>query len=298
MPVQPIEDLSDPRVADYRHVPDPELLRRGEIFVAEGRLVVRALLADSPFVTRSLLVTETALEALHDVIEPRLGDLPVYVVTQGAIQHLTGFNIHRGCLAIGERPAPVVLEEFLETVRRDTAIGQAWGKAPALPEPQTRRFAPRPAGSPLVVLEQIVNADNVGGIFRNAAAFGAAAAVLGPNCCDPLYRKSIRTSMGAVLRVPFVGAGDWPSALRRLREAGFTVVALTPRPDALSIEEFVPGGRSLALLAGSEGGGLSAAALDAADVAIRIPMATGVDSLNVATAVGIALHRLAEHDRP
>ncbi len=275
MPVLPIDDLSDPRLADYRHVPDPELLRRGEIFVAEGRLVVRTLLADSPFVTRSLLVTETALEALRDVIEPRLGDLPVYVVTQGTIQHLTGFNIHRGCLAIGERPAPVGLEEALES--------------------QTWRFAPRLA--PLVVLEQIVNADNVGGIFRNAAAFGAAAAVLGPNCCDPLYRKAIRTSMGAALRLPFVRAGDWPCALRRLREAGFTVLALTPRPDALSIEEFVPGGRSLALLAGSEGPGLSAAALDAADVAIRIPMASGVDSLNVATAVGIALHRLAEQDR-
>jgi tRNA G18 (ribose-2'-O)-methylase SpoU len=277
MPVLPIDDLSDPRLADYRQVPDPELLRRGQIFVAEGRLVVRTLMADSSFVTRSLLLTDSALEALRDVIEPRLGDLPVYLVSQGTIQHLTGFNLHRGCLAIGERPAPVGLEEVLE--------------------PQTWRLAPRLTGSPVVVLEQIVNADNVGGIFRNAAAFGAAAVVLGPNCCDPLYRKAIRTSMGAALRVPFVQAGDWPGALQRLREAGYTVVALTPRPDALSIDEFVSGGKSLALLAGSEGPGLSAAAHEAADVAVRIPMAAGVDSLNVATAVAIALHRLAEQDR-
>jgi len=269
MPVERVSDLSDPRLAEYRHVPDPELLRRGAIFVAEGRLVVRALLADSPFVTRSLLVTETAFDALHDVLEPRLAALAVYVVDQGTIQRLTGFNIHRGCLAIGERPAPVLLKD---------ALG----------------CAPR---APLVVLEQVVNADNVGGIFRNAAAFGAAAVVLGPNCCDPLYRKAIRTSMGAVLRVPFVQAGEWPDALAHLREAGFGIVALTPRPDAMSIEEFVgrgeAGSRPVALLAGSEGPGLSPEALAAADVTVRIPMATGVDSLNVATSVAIALHRLA-----
>jgi tRNA G18 (ribose-2'-O)-methylase SpoU len=283
MPVAFIGGPADPRLADYRHVPDPDLLREGEIFVAEGRLVVRTLLADSPFATRSLLVTETAFDALRDVIEPRLAQLPVYVVSQGVIQQLTGFNIHRGCLAIGERPPAASLAEYLS---------HAWGKAPASPESQSGKSASHLAGGPLVVLEQIVNADNVGGIFRNAAAFGAAAVVLGPNCCDPLYRKAIRTSMGAALRVPFVHAGEWPAACARLREAGFTVVALTPRADAVSIGDFVAGSR-VALLAGSEGPGLSAAALSAADVAVRIPMATGVDSLNVATAVAIALHRLS-----
>jgi tRNA G18 (ribose-2'-O)-methylase SpoU len=302
MPVVQIHDLGDPRLADYRHVPDPELLRRGEVFVAEGRLVVRTLLARSPFATRSVLVTETALDALRDVIEPRLVELPVYVVEQGGIEALTGFNIHRGCLAIGERPKATGLGPLLREVHGD-ARG-AWL------EPARRHLASRSTG-PLVVLEQIVNADNVGGIFRNAAAFGAAAVVLGPNCCDPLYRKSIRTSMGAVLRVPFAGADEWPGALGRLRDAGFTVVALTPRPDAVSIEDFVrtrvaPGvpvgsvspSHRVALLAGSEGPGLSAEATAAADVAVRIPMATGQDSLNVATAVGIALYRLAAHQGP
>jgi tRNA G18 (ribose-2'-O)-methylase SpoU len=273
MPLERVCDLSDPRLADYRHVPDPELLRRGEIFVAEGRLVVCALLADSSFVTRSILVTETALDALRDVIEPRLADQAVYVTDQATIQQVTGFNIHRGCLAIGRRPPRVGLEEFL--ARSETRCSEA----------------------PLVVLEHIVNADNVGGIFRNAAAFGAAAVVLGPNCCDPLYRKAIRTSMGAALRVPFVDAGKWPDALGRLRQAGYTVVALTPRAEALSIDELMgrivrSDLRRLALLAGSEGPGLSESALAGADLSVRIPMASGVDSLNVATAAAIALHRI------
>lgn len=290
-----IDDLTDARLADYRHVPDPELLRRGEIFVAEGRLVVRTLLAQARFAVRSLLVTETAFDALCDVIEPRLASLPVYIVGQRTIQQLTGFNIHRGCLAIGERPPRVMLGEGLQHMS-----GDAWSspEPPALPD--ARGEVPT-ARHRLVVLEHIVNADNVGGIFRNAAAFGAAAVVLGPGCCDPLYRKAVRTSMGAALRVPFVYAGEWPAALARLREAGFTVVALTPRASALSIDAcLVDSGVSrlansprIALLAGSEGPGLSAAALAAADVAVRIPMASGVDSLNVATAVGIALHRLA-----
>jgi tRNA G18 (ribose-2'-O)-methylase SpoU len=278
MPVERLADMSDARLGDYRGVPDPELLRRGDIFVAEGREVVRTLLTASPLKTRSVLVTETALDALRDVIEPRLAALPVFVVDQGAIQALTGFNIHRGCLAIGERPAPVLLKEFLE-VSSEAAV------------------PPRPEAATLVVLEQIVNADNVGSIFRNAAAFGADAVVLGPNCCDPLYRKAIRTSMGAALRVPFVQAGAWPASIGWLRAAGFRVAALTPARDAVEIRDVVrewQAGCRVALLAGSEGPGLTAAALDAADVRMRIPMAAGVDSVNVATAVAIALHRLTD----
>lgn len=286
-----ILDPGDDRLADYRDLPDPELLRRGEIFVAEGRFVVRTLLTESRFAARSLLVTQTAFDALRDVIEPRLAKLPVYLVDQGTIQRLTGFNIHRGCLAIGERLQAVTLEEWLAGNVRLKPDATA-----PLPRPDTS--PPRPGrddvSAPLIVLEQIVNADNVGGIFRNAAAFGATAVVLGPHCCDPLYRKAIRTSMGAALRVPFLHAGAWPGALGALRRAGFTVVALTPRADAVSIEEFLREGQParLALLAGSEGAGLSAEALAAADVRMRIPMASGVDSLNVATAVGIALYRM------
>lgn len=271
MPVTRLDDVADPRLADYRHVPDPELLRRGEIFVAEGRLVVRTLLTGSSCVTRSVLLTDTAFEALRDVLAPRLDELPVYVVPQGAIERLTGFNIHRGCLAIGERPAPQSIPALLAARRRARAF---------------------------VVLEQVGNADNVGATFRNAAAFGVDGVVLGPGCCDPLYRKAIRTSMGAALRVPFAEAGAWPAALGLLREAGVTVVALTPDRDALPLEDFAARrgrGRPVAVLAGAEGEGLTQAALAAADVRLRIPMAAGIDSLNVATAIAIALYRLAGH---
>jgi tRNA G18 (ribose-2'-O)-methylase SpoU len=266
MPTERVESLDDPRLADYRHLPDPELLRRGEIFVAEGRLVVRALLTESPLATRSVLVTENARRALADVLEPRAADLAVFLVAEGTIEALTGFNIHRGCLAIGERPTP---------------------------EPLPALLARLPGARRLVVLEQVANADNLGGIFRNAAAFGADAVVLGPACCDPLYRKAIRVSMGAALRVPFCHAGDWQADLGAIRAAGFTLAALTPSPDAVDIGDWasaVPPCAPVALMAGSEGSGLSGAALARADVSIRIPMASGTDSLNVATATGIALH--------
>jgi tRNA G18 (ribose-2'-O)-methylase SpoU len=268
MPIERLETVDDERLADYRHVPDPELLRRGEIFVAEGRLVVRALLAQSRFRARSVLLTETAYRDMADVIEPRLPDTPVFVVPASAIEALTGFNIHRGCLAIGERSGHLNVRELLARL------------------PHARR---------LVALERIGNADNMGGIFRNAAAFGADAVVVGPGCCDPLYRKAIRVSVGAALHVPFCHADDWQADLQALRGAGFTLAALTPAAAAQDLQAWVssiaPAAR-VAVLAGSEGDGLSAGTLAQADVALRIPMARSTESLNVATAVGIALHRV------
>ncbi len=267
MPLARVESLDDPRLADYRNVPDPELLRRGDVFVAEGRLVVRALLGSSPFQARSVLLTENAFQALADVIEPRLANLSVFLVEPGTIEALTGFNIHRGCLAIGERPPRITVDALLTRL---------------------------PAARRLVVLERIANADNMGGIFRNAAAFGADAVVLGPGCCDPLYRKAIRVSMGTAMRVPFGHAGDWGADLERLRAAGFTVAALVTGDGAEDVSRYAtafPPGSRLALVAGSEGTGLTLEALAHADVALRIPMAPGVDSLNVATATGVALHR-------
>jgi tRNA G18 (ribose-2'-O)-methylase SpoU len=268
MPIERVERIDDGRLADYRHVPDPDLLRRGEIFVAEGRLVVRALLTASRFRARSILLTDAAYDSLAEVIEPRLSDTPVFLVPPGAIEELTGFNIHRGCLAIGERPGRV-------------SVGQMLARLP-----RARR---------LVVLERIGNADNMGGIFRNAAAFAADAVVVGPGCCDPLYRKAIRVSMGAAFRVPFCHADDWPSDLQALKAAGFTLAALTPAGGAQDIGAYVSSitpSAKVAVLAGAEGDGLTPGALAHADAALRIPMAPSTDSLNVATAVGIALHRL------
>jgi tRNA G18 (ribose-2'-O)-methylase SpoU len=183
---------------------------------------------------------------------------------------IVGFNVHRGCLAIGERPAESAVEAVLP---------------------------PDGAKALVIVLERVANADNIGGIFRNAAAFGADAVLLSPGCCDPLYRKAIRVSIGGSLAVPFARIEAWPIDLARLRERGFVVLALTPSRDAVNIDaDGVPWNSSarLALVAGTEGNGLTAGVLDLADYQVRIPMAPGADSLNIATALGIALHRLSD----
>jgi tRNA G18 (ribose-2'-O)-methylase SpoU len=241
--------------------------------MAEGRLVVRALLESSDYRTRSLLVTDQARAGLADALERHV-ELPVYACSLDSLRGISGFNIHRGCLAVGERRAPPPLDALL---------------------------ALAPPGAPLVVLEGVGNADNVGAIFRNAAAFGASAVVLGPGCCDPLYRKALRVSIGAVLRVPWTTTSEWPRALEEIKAWGYVLAALTTASGATAIGEAdlgqpAPGEsgavrpRGVALLLGNEGAGLSAEAKRMADRHVRIPMMPGVDSLNVAIACGIALH--------
>lgn len=261
MAITLIEDSTDPRLDDYRNIPDPELIRQHGIFVAEGRLVVRRLLTESRFTTRSVMVTESACHALADVFATR-PDLPVYVVPSPVMDGITGFHIHRGCLAIGERPRTM---SWLETMTGATMV---------------------------VVLERVANADNVGGVFRNAAAFGAGAVLLDPVSTDPLYRKAIRTSMGAALLVPFARAEPWPAVLHDLRARGFVTVAMSPAPSAPAIRSTIDaiGRRPVAIVLGHEGEGLSPAALDACEHQARIPTASSVDSLNVATAAAIALY--------
>ena len=268
MPIVSIDSLDDPRIADYRAVSDPELLRWRGLFVAEGRLVVRTMLEASRFRPRSLLVTEQARLTLAGLLEPLGEALTVHVASVELLSAVVGFNVHRGCLALVERPAPVAVNDLLVGLPRRATV---------------------------VLLEGVGNADNVGGIFRNALAFGAAAIVLGPGCCDPLYRKATRVSIGATLRVPFATTVDWPADLERLRDSGFTVVALTPDPTAEDVSAFATAAADsgrVALLLGAEGPGLTPASLAAADRRVRIPMAGGVDSINVATAAAIVLHRL------
>jgi tRNA G18 (ribose-2'-O)-methylase SpoU len=270
MPLFYPDSLDDPGLADYRNVPDPELLRLRHVFVAEGRLVVRALLASSRFHVRSLLVTARALDSLRDVVVPEDAAIPIFVAPHALMSTLVGYNVHRGCLAIGERPRPTDVDEILR--RGD-------------------------GGGLVVVLERVGNADNMGGVFRNGVAFGADGVLLSPGCCDPLYRKAIRVSIGGTLRVPFALFADWPGGLRRVKEAGFTLVALTPDAGAVAIDALADQAarpRRLALVAGAEGAGLSRETLASADVRVSIPMAAGSDSLNVATAVAIALHRFSD----
>lgn len=262
MPVIPIEVPDDERVADYRNIPDPELAGRRGFFVAEGRLVVRRLLEESRLTPRSVMVTDAALESIAGALAAR-PELPVYRVTQAVMDGVAGFNIHRGCLAIGERPADAPWSAVAARART------------------------------MLVLERIANADNVGGIFRNAIAFGVDAVLLGPACADPLYRKAIRTSMGASLLVPFANAEPWPDALRQLRSLGFAVVALTPSDEAPLLQDVAAqcAERPIAIVLGHEGDGLTAETLEACEHRVRIPMA-GFDSLNVACAAAIALYEL------
>lgn len=268
MPIIEVPDPADTRLALYRNVPDADLLRDAGVFVAEGRLVVRRLLRDGRLTPRSLLVTAAALASLDDpsVTHPAL---PVYVVAQDVMNGITGFNLHRGCLALATRPPRREWAEFAQSAH--------------LLDPAR--------GARLVVLEQVGNADNVGSIFRSAAALGAEAVLLGPRCADPLYRKAIRTSMGAALSLPYADAAPWPGVLDDLAARGITVVGLTPDPGARPVQEVAAeiGRVPVALLLGHEGDGLTPAALAHCRYRARIPITADVDSLNVAVAAAIAL---------
>jgi tRNA G18 (ribose-2'-O)-methylase SpoU len=248
----------------YRGVSDRELLRTHRLFVAEGRLVVRRVIESGSYRIRSLLVNAAARRELAESIERLAPEVPVMLARTSEFRDLTGFNIHRGCLALVEHPPARSVDDLLA---RD---------------------------GPVVMLEGVSNADNVGGIFRNAAAFGAAGLVLDERSCDPFYRKAVRTSMAAVLTMPFARAAGWHDALTRVRAAGFFLAALTPRMMATPIADLTAhlGARRVALVLGAEGAGLSDATIGTADAAVRIPMAKGVDSLNVSVAAGIALYLL------
>jgi tRNA G18 (ribose-2'-O)-methylase SpoU len=264
--VERVDDPTDDRLADYAGLSDADARRRIEgpggegIFVAEGALVIRRLIR-SPYRIRSLLVSERGLRGL----EPALADVdaPVYLAAQAVIDAVTGFNFHRGALATADRRP--------------------------LPDPATLV-----AGADrLLLVEGIGDHENLGALFRNAAAFGVDAVLLDPTAADPLYRRSVRVSAGHVLAMPFTRMPDWPAgALAGLRAHGFEVVALTPSTSADDLRDLPPRPRR-ALMVGAEGDGLSVAALAAADQRVRITMSPAVDSLNVATAAAIALHHLA-----
>ena len=257
-----VDDPDDPRVADYVDLHDAELRRQWEpgagVFIVEGALTVAAL-AESDFRTRSVLVTARQFERHRSLLE-QLG-APVYVASQAVMNRVTGFNIHRGLVAAADRRRPLRPEEV---------IGPA-------------RF--------LAVAEGLNDLENMGALFRNARALGVDGVLLSPGCCDPLYRRTVRVSLGHVLHVPFAVLEPWPSGLELLAASGLDVIALTPAADAESLDQAHVAGR-IAVLLGAEGPGLSPAALAAAARRVRIPMSPGVDSLNVATAAAIAFHHL------
>jgi tRNA G18 (ribose-2'-O)-methylase SpoU len=259
---QPVDDPTDPRVADFFALNDPDRRRAAErdggLFVAEGALVIRQLL-QSPYPIRSLLATPQGLAALDDVLDAV--EAPVYTVSQALMTSIAGFRFHRGALAAAERRPHPDLDEVV-------------------------------AGTGLVLMaEGVTDNENLGALFRNAGAFGVAGVVLDATTADPLYRRSVRVSMGQVLRLPFTRVPGSVDAIRRLQALGFEVLALTPAAGADDVRTVEPGGRRV-LLVGAEGPGLTAGALAASDRRVRIAMHGGVDSLNVATAAAIALHHL------
>lgn len=266
MAVEPIQSVDDPRVDAFRAVRDGELVRSRGLFVAEGRLVVRRVLEDPRFRPHSVLVTPTAQADLSAALASLDPEVPVLIAAQADLAAIAGYDVHRGCLALVHRPPTASIEDLTASANL------------------------------LLVVEAVANADNVGSIFRNAAAFGAGGVLLSPSCCDPLYRKAIRTSMGAALRVPFARARDeeWPEVLLRVRRARFTLVALTPREPSETLDAFSarPRLEKIALIVGAEGAGLTPAVESAADCRVRIPISGDVDSLNVASATAIALYQL------
>jgi tRNA G18 (ribose-2'-O)-methylase SpoU len=245
----------------YHDLVDSELLRRRGLFAAEGRLVVQRVIERGRCSVHSVLMNETSYRALSATLDTLPRDVPVFICETDDFLGITGFDLHRGCLALVDRPAPIAQCEIL----RD--------------------------GRTIVILEGVTNADNVGGVFRNVAAFGADGVMLSPTCCDPLYRKAIRTSMGATVHVPFARIDDWPDGLADVRATGFTIVALSPRRPSTTLDEFLAAARParVALLIGTEGAGLSDQALSAADLSVCIPISDAVDSLNLAVAAGVAL---------
>ena len=259
----PIVDADDPRIEPYRAVRERDLVGRQGRFVAEGEVVLRVLLARSRLAVESLLLLDTQAGKLENLIAGLPPDVPVYTVSRAVMDAIVGFAIHRGILAVGRRGPEASADALLAGLAERALV---------------------------VGLVGIANHDNVGGIFRNAAAFGAGAVLLDSTCCDPLYRKAIRVSVGASLLVPFARAGSPEALVRLLSEAGFDIMALSPSGSS-ALNEVTPAGKT-ALLLGAEGAGLPQGILNTVRT-VRIPMAPGFDSLNVATASGIALHHLA-----
>jgi tRNA G18 (ribose-2'-O)-methylase SpoU len=259
-----IETPDDPRIAGFRDIRERDLTGRQGLFVAEGEVVLRVLTSPHALCRpRAVLLAENRVEALGEALAGLPEDVPVYVAGQGVLDTIAGFPLHRGILALGEKPAPRSLEDVIAGVGDEALVVLACG---------------------------IGNHDNMGGIFRNAAAFGADAVLLDQRCCDPFYRKAIRVSVGAVLRTPMVTGLAAGQAVAALQAADFRVLAMTP--SAVTPLDRSPVGGRVAIVLGTEGPGLPAELIARCEP-VGIRMSGGFDSLNVAVAGALALHHFA-----
>ena len=267
MPLIRIDAPEDPALADYLHLTDVALRSRSEpergIYMAESASVIERAL-EAGHRPRSFLMEDKWLEPMAGLLASAdAGDrrtVPVYVGSREVLRAVTGFTVHRGAIAAMWRPALPSVADLLAS-------------------PSVRRVA---------ILEDIVDHTNVGAIFRSVAALGGDAVLVTPRCADPLYRRSVRVSMGTVFQVPWTRLPDWPGGVDELRALGFTVAALALTPQAVSLDDYTPPAR-LALILGTEGDGIAPATLTEVDVHVRIPMSGGVDSLNVAAASAVAM---------
>jgi tRNA G18 (ribose-2'-O)-methylase SpoU len=294
-----VADPGDPRLADYARLTDVRLRTSMEsahgLFMAEGEKVIRRAVA-AGFGVRSMLVTRDKLAVLADLAGLCPG--PVYVVSQKIAEQVTGYRVHRGALAsMARRALPTVAS--LLSGNAPAGGGAAGGDAGPAPPGSGRQARDGQPGWPrrIVLLEDLVDHANVGAIFRCAAALGVDAVILSPRCADPLYRRAVKVSMGAVFAIPYARMSDWRGGLAEIRAAGFTLLALTPDQSAVPLGRATSAGR-VALLLGTEGDGLSSRWLAEADTAVCVPMSPGamsmgVDSLNVVAAAAIACHELA-----
>ncbi|WGM31229.1 RNA methyltransferase [Brevundimonas sp. NIBR11] len=261
--IQFIEDPADPRVAAYRDIRERDLTGREGLFVAEGEVVIRTLLSPSSLCrARSLLIAANRVEAQAELIAAAGAGVPVYAASQGVIDAIAGFPLHRGLLALGEKPAERPVDAVLARLPEHCVVLAAAG---------------------------IGNHDNMGGLFRNAAAFGAAAVLRDERCCDPFYRKAIRVSVGAVLRTPSAASTSLAGLIAALEAERFQVIALSPGATEPLVG--LSGGGRKAVLVGSEGPGLPPAVMERVKT-VGIPMAGGFDSLNVAVTSALALYQI------
>ena len=265
MAVIEVSDAADERLGDYRNLTDVALRRSLEpvrgLYMAEGAKVI-ARAVDAGHVPRSALVSPRWLDSVTPLLP---GETPIFVAADAVLEAVTGYNVHRGALAAMNRPALPPLGDLVAGATR------------------------------VVVLEDVVDHTNVGAIFRSAAGIGADAVIVSPRCADPLYRRSVKVSMGTVFQVPWTRAESWPGVLDELRDVGFVVAGLALAEGAIALDEFAAAGHEhIAIVMGTEGDGLTRAALAHTDATVVIPMKGGVDSINVAAAAAVAMWELRD----
>lgn len=294
MTIHYLESADDPRVEDYTRLTDVHLRKLREpaegMYIAESSRVLRRALA-AGHRPRSFFLAEKWLADLQDVFAAH-PDVPVFVGIAGLLEEITGFHLHRGAMAAMERPAPVPLPELLAGARRvavlEDIVDHTNMSGRKIQESDRVRM---PGRSRIAVLENLTDHTNVGAIFRSAAAIGVDAVLVSPQCADPLYRRSIRVSMGTVFQVPWTRIESWPRDLEVLKEAGYFVAGMSLGEGAITLDELVVQDHpNLALVFGTEGEGLRPETDQVLDARVTIPMMNGVDSLNVAASSAVAFY--------